>query len=133
MSGSIGFGGSWHGGPVGVHADSGVAFGSGGSFCIYSRWCGSFGMGAFATLGTTASGATGRLCSGSYQSFGVSGGGGAAGTGGASFEYSPDAGGLSGARGMYGIGVGGYGGIIECNYTLICFNEPDDCEGCEKD
>lgn len=130
ISGSIGAGGAWHGGPAGVAADSGIAFGEDGGICLYSRRCGTFGMGAFATLGISGSGATGRLCSGSFKTFGVTGGGGVAGTGGSSIEYSPDAGGLAGARGIGGIGVGGFGGIIECSYTLICFNESDSCSDC---
>ncbi len=130
ISGSIGAGGAWHGGPGGVAADSGIALGSEGAFCIYSRLCGSFGMGAFATLGLSGSGAVGRLCSGSYKTFGIAGGGGAVGAGGSSIEISHDLSGLSGARGIGGIGVGGYGAYVECSYTLICFNESEECRGC---
>ena len=130
ISGSIGAGGAWHGGPAGIALESGLAFGDDGSVCLYSRRCGTFGMGAFATLGGSAAGATGQLCSGSYKTFGVAGGGGVFGGGGGSTEYSPDAGGVSGARGFGGIAVGGFGGIIECSYTLICFNESESCNDC---
>ena len=61
ISGSIGAGGAWHGGPAGIALESGLAFGNDGSFCLYSRRCGTFGMGAFATLGGSAAGATGQL------------------------------------------------------------------------
>ena len=126
FSGTAGLGGVVHVGPVGGSAESGIAIGSEGAVCYYSRVCGSVGIGVYGSIGGSLGGATGKLCSGSYNSGGFTGAGGLAGAGGTTLDVGPD-GGISGARGFGGIGGGGYGAVLNCRYTLHCFNESECC------
>jgi RHS repeat-associated protein len=119
---SVGAGGSFHVGPVGLGATTSIAGDTTGHICIVTQICGTFGMGIFGNVGISGSIGTGALCEGASPSGGFFAEGGAGITG--SGSITTDGNGGSVGKGIVGIGGGGggAGGVISCQSRTICFN-----------
>jgi uncharacterized protein RhaS with RHS repeats len=103
--------GGFNYGPVGVSAESGVAFDSAGNFCLYTQKCGMLNFGLAASIGGAASGQTGLLCSGEQYSEGVFVAGGKGVFGGGQATRGDD-GNFAINRGFGGAGAGAAAGKI---------------------
>ncbi len=116
---SVGAGGSFHVGPVGLGATTSIAGDTTGRICIVTQICGTFGMGIFGNVGISGGIGTGALCEGASPSGGLfaEGGAGIAGSG----SITTDGNGETIGKGIVGIGGGGAGGIINCQLRTICF------------
>lgn len=121
MNASLGTGGSFHYGVVGLGGTTNIAIDTKGQICIVTQICSTFGVGFFANLGISGSIGTGSQCEGAFQTGGVfvEGGTGIAGSGSITTDGK---GGNSILKGVIGIGVGGAGGFINCFSRTFCFN-----------
>jgi RHS repeat-associated protein len=121
MNASLGTGGSFHYGVVGLGGTTNLAIDTNGQICIVTQICSTFGVGIFANLGISGSIGTGSQCEGASQTGGifVEGGTGITGSGSITTDGK---GGNSLLKGVIGIGAGGAGGFINCFSRAFCFN-----------
>lgn len=122
---SIGAGGFGQWGLNTVAIDSGIAFDTAGTLCIYANTCAGLGLGnpLQGELGIVGGAGSGELCTSVQDSRGIYWVGGAGITGQGQVLHGP--GGTTVSRGLIGIGgspvgsVTGAGGIV-CETTYIC-------------
>lgn len=128
---NLGFGGNINYLAAGGFAESGVAFDTTGTVCLYTRTCGHSlptSVAGGGNLGVSAGVGPGKLCSRTFNTVGVFAMEGFILEGTESMEVEIGGDGLAMGKALLGVGGGFGGGGLMCHYEFSCVFEAEQCD-----